>query len=297
MSQAVAGTPGFMSPEHVTGKNVSFASDIYAWGVSFYYLLMGRLPYETTELAPLLNAIQEGRVCLDEAVLEKVPGRHYAVLQQCLMRDHEKRLQNGRDLVIKLEEAGGASRMNLAPWIESIAEEPETAPRAKPQPTLVYRPWRRRLLRAGAPALAALVLIAGFFMFRRPKPAPLPAAAELRDTLPVKSAPAPADTLLAPPERPVSRVPPRVAAAKRPREEAPDSGGLFIFCSPWANIEIDGKPAGKTPLENPISLPRGKHLIKLYNEFCEPLEEEVDISGSTVLRRRYELKIKPAYQQ
>jgi len=188
LSHDVAGTPGFMSPEHVTGKKVSFPSDIYAWGVSFYYLLMGRLPYDTTELAPLLNAIQEGRICLDEAVLEKVPGRYYAVIQQCLMRDPEKRIQNGRDLVIKLEEAGGHPRADLTPWIESVAgEQPQEGPRARPQPTLLYRPWKQRLWKMAVPVLAvmaALAAIAGIFLFRGSgaKPAP-PSAASPPETV------------------------------------------------------------------------------------------------------------------
>jgi hypothetical protein len=85
------------------------------------------------------------------------------------------------------------------------------------------------------------------------------------------------------------------AKSRRPVAAA-DSGEIFIHCEPWANISIDGRGYGRTPLSRNIVLSRGKHLIRLYNDFCEPLEQEVEIISNTVVRRRYKLQVKPAYR-
>jgi tRNA A-37 threonylcarbamoyl transferase component Bud32 len=306
LSHAVAGTPGFMSPEHVSGKELSFASDVYAWGVSFYYLLIGRLPYKTTELAALLNSIQEGRITLDDAVMEKVPGKDYALLHQCLVTDPQQRIPDGKELARKLDEAGENRRVDILPWISFAAEERKAAPAQPQHSTEVIRPGRGRFFKAGI-AAAGLLVLAALAFFLLPRKVPLPPLPPAADTI---AAPAPL-----PPPTDTGHIRP-VEASKREKKEkvrndtinsvvtdtvpvaaVPDSGGLFIFCSPWANIEIDGRYVGRTPLENAIVLPRGRHLIKLYNEFCEPLEEEVEVPADSILRRRYELKIKPAYQQ
>ena len=42
-------------------------------------------------------------------------------------------------------------------------------------------------------------------------------------------------------------------------------GQLKILVRPWANVEIDGKPYGQTPLPGPIPLFEGEHRVRLTN--------------------------------
>ena len=47
-SQYVMGTPTYMSPEQIYGKNVDVRSDIYSLGVLIHNMLTGRAPYDST---------------------------------------------------------------------------------------------------------------------------------------------------------------------------------------------------------------------------------------------------------
>ncbi len=66
----------------------------------------------------------------------------------------------------------------------------------------------------------------------------------------------------------------------------PALGFLDIQVSPWAEVYIDGKLKGTTPLKKSIALMKGEHIIKLINpnfsSFIDTIKIEV---GKTIKRR------------
>ncbi len=53
----VLGTPSFMSPEQLEGKNVNGNTDLFALGVSLYQLLTGQLPFRGASMTKLMFVI------------------------------------------------------------------------------------------------------------------------------------------------------------------------------------------------------------------------------------------------
>jgi tetratricopeptide (TPR) repeat protein len=61
-----------------------------------------------------------------------------------------------------------------------------------------------------------------------------------------------------------------------------------------ALVEIDGKPAGKTPLEKPIELSPGKHVLKVISPGKHPFERQLEVAASEAIEIAAALEDEPA---
>ena len=111
MTQAglIVGTPHYMSPEQVQGKQLDPRSDVYAIGVLLYEMLVGRRPFESTSLTGVLAAhITEA----PKQPIEMRPevGREInAIIMRCLSKDPKERYANAGELLHDLDQVQIAS--------------------------------------------------------------------------------------------------------------------------------------------------------------------------------------------
>jgi hypothetical protein len=166
----------------------------------------------------------------------------------------------------------------------------------------------RRWLWIGLPAAAALVVAVAGLWALRPGPAPTAAPSP---TLPLPTPSAPPAVPAPPPAEPVATPmpePTRPAASPRPTPPllrptataptpapapaatptpsptpalATGTGMLQIGVRPWAEVAVDGREVGTTPLDR-IPLGAGRHVVKLRHPAYEPVERVVVvIAGET----------------
>jgi serine/threonine protein kinase len=92
------GTPAFMSPEQSTGDTVDHRSDIYSFGLVAFLTLSGRHPFEASEPSEFLAHHISSPAPRLTAVAPGVPRQLSAIVEQCLRKQPEERIQTGHEL-------------------------------------------------------------------------------------------------------------------------------------------------------------------------------------------------------
>jgi serine/threonine protein kinase/predicted Zn-dependent protease len=99
----IIGTPEYMSPEQVEGKEIDQRSDIYSLGIILYEMLAGRVPFEGD--TPLTVAVKH------KSEMPRPPQEHNSqisedlsrIVLRCLEKDKEKRYRSAGELRAEME--------------------------------------------------------------------------------------------------------------------------------------------------------------------------------------------------
>lgn len=98
------GTPRYMSPEQVMGKDLTFASDVFSFGSTMYALIMTRDLYQGKNMRDIMKKIVRGEQAGGAMVLDAlVPGLG-EVLRRCTMRRQADRFSSTSELINALLE-------------------------------------------------------------------------------------------------------------------------------------------------------------------------------------------------
>jgi serine/threonine protein kinase len=121
----VLGTADYLAPEQVNDSRVDIRADIYGLGVTFYYLLVGKSPFQKGTTAQKLIWHQVRRPKPVRSLRPEVPEGLERVLDKMLAKDPAHRFQTPAEVV----EA-------LAPWTQAPIAPPPEAEMPKLSPTL-----------------------------------------------------------------------------------------------------------------------------------------------------------------
>ncbi|MGZ7031037.1 MAG: serine/threonine-protein kinase, partial [Thermoanaerobaculia bacterium] len=106
MTQAglIVGTPHYMSPEQVQGKQLDSRSDVYSVGVLMYEMLVGRRPFESSSLTGVLTAHITETPRLPIEIRPEVGREISDIVMRCLAKDPQKRYANAAELLQDLDQ-------------------------------------------------------------------------------------------------------------------------------------------------------------------------------------------------
>ncbi len=157
------GTPNYMSPEQVQGRDVDHRSDLFSLGVIVYELITRQKPFQGDSVAAVTHRIvYEPFTPAEEYVGELPPGLR-RLFSRALAKRPERRYARAGELADELERAASRTRSEAAlsatqsvPPPAAASEEHDTLPGTvvTPPPPASPEPpagWRRRLAAGFAP--------------------------------------------------------------------------------------------------------------------------------------------------
>jgi serine/threonine protein kinase/Tfp pilus assembly protein PilF len=96
------GTPEYMSPEQVEGKEVDERSDIYSLGIIIYEMVTGRVPFEG-DTPFTIGVKQKSEMPKDPKEFNsQVPNELSTLILRCMEKDKEKRYQGAEGVLSEL---------------------------------------------------------------------------------------------------------------------------------------------------------------------------------------------------
>ncbi|NIN92194.1 protein kinase, partial [bacterium] len=97
------GTPEYMSPEQVEGKETDQRSDIYSLGVMLYEMLTGRMPFEG-DTAFAVGLKQKSEIPRDpKEINSQIPDDLSRLILRCMEKDKAKRYQSPGEVYSELK--------------------------------------------------------------------------------------------------------------------------------------------------------------------------------------------------
>ena len=89
----IMGSPYYMSPEQILGKQVDGRSDIFSLGATFYQLLSGCLPFEGESVVSVVYQITNEKHISVTKCNEKLPASAARITNKAMNKDIDKRYQ------------------------------------------------------------------------------------------------------------------------------------------------------------------------------------------------------------
>lgn len=277
---SIVGTPSYMSPEQVTGAKLTFQSDLFSAGVVIYELFTGKNPFVKENVTLTLNEIMSYNENNIAEGLTDVPQEIREILIRLLKKKPAQRYNSALDVLKEL----GVQTDQVA---ISIDKEPKKEKQLNVKSILF--------------AVASLALLILFILsmnkFQLNKLF-LPEQTINQPKLETPKSITPKNKGLAEQTKIDSSVISVPTKEKQLLYEGKENskqmevryGALFVECSPWADVYIDGEKVETTPLNKPLTLIEGEHTLKLVHPDYPVYSNVIKIDHSKVTNIRVSLE-------
>jgi serine/threonine protein kinase/Tfp pilus assembly protein PilF len=110
---STVGTLGYMSPEQLHGLDPDHRTDIYAFGVLFFEMITGKLPFQGAHEAAIMYEIANAIPPAPSTLRTEVDPRVEKIVFLCLAKEREIRPQSIQGVATELREIRGSTSVSV----------------------------------------------------------------------------------------------------------------------------------------------------------------------------------------
>jgi serine/threonine protein kinase len=128
------GTPNYMAPEQIQGKEIDHRADLFALGVVLYEMLTRHKPFQGENLTVVSHRIVYDHFTPPKEYAKDLPPGVEQVLDRALDKDPNRRYQRAKDMADDLRRMLTAARDDLNETLSIASWAPGTGPASHPTP-------------------------------------------------------------------------------------------------------------------------------------------------------------------
>jgi len=160
------GTPEYMSPEQVEGKEADQRADVYSLGIILYEMVTGRVPFEGETPFSIAAKQKNEQPENPKKLNPQIPEDLSRLILKCLEKDREKRYQGAGEVLTEL------TRIEQGlPTIEKVI--PKRKPITPKEISIKFSPRKLFIPALGLVAVAAVIALLIFLIKRQPLKQPI----------------------------------------------------------------------------------------------------------------------------
>jgi eukaryotic-like serine/threonine-protein kinase len=164
-TSSTVGTLGYMAPEQIQGGTVDNRSDIFSFGVLFFEMLTGRLPFRGEHEAAMVYSIAHEQPELLTKFIPDAPAGLTHILGRALEKDPEDRYQSAADMVSELRRTQKkTTRVVRSSVTDNAVDHSARDDRGATSP---HRRMSKRTIAIAALSLIALLAVATYLFIGR----------------------------------------------------------------------------------------------------------------------------------
>lgn len=151
----VIGTPEYMSPEQVEGKDVDHRSDLYSLSAILFEMLTGRVPFQGDTPFSIALKHKSEPPPNPRKINNQIPENFSQLILRCLEKDRKMRFQSAEELLSELNKIE-----------RGVPTTDKVIPDSEQKKIKTFKlPWKKVAVYAGIPILMALLILAGISQF------------------------------------------------------------------------------------------------------------------------------------
>ena len=118
----VVGSPGYMSPEQILAKQITYRSDLFGFAIVAFEMLSGFRPFDGENFNAVVSQILNNAPRSFSSLKPECPLEVEMTLEKALSKDSAQRFNNATEFILALEEAFGIASKSRSTRAEGVRQ-------------------------------------------------------------------------------------------------------------------------------------------------------------------------------